>query len=264
VKAQNVNYSPAYFGPNANPVVEFTDAKIPAQTTVQLAEDYFWGFGDKTVSTKFSVEVPFLSERISVKGWLTAFEYYNVTETVSAERGMYNSNTKGTAVGDFYLQTRILVFREKKWVNLILNSTLKTASGTKFRERRYFDTPGYYFDIELGKSIHLKNRQISEIRGVLDYGFLCWETTNSCQNDAFMQGGKIILSNKYVDFENSLSGYRGWKRNGDNPLVYASKLVFKTNSVKYHLMYQYGIKDFPYHHILAGLSIGLKKLTPNY
>ena len=265
VNAQEVNYSPAYFGPNANPVAEFTNAKIPAQTTVQLTGDYFWGFGDNTVSTKMLVEIPLLSERISVKVWYTLYENYNVTEAISAERGMLFGNTKGIANGDFYVQTRILISNEKKILpTIILNSTLKTASGSRFYERRYFDTPGYYFDVEIGKSIHLKNKLLSEIRGVVDFGFLCWETTNSTQNDAFMHGEKMILSNKYVDFENSLSGYRGWMRNGDNPLVYSSKLLFKTNVIDYHLMYQYGITDFPYHHILAGISIRLQKLTPNY
>ena len=265
VNAQEVNYSPAYFGPNANPVSEFTNAKIPDQTIVQWAGDYFWGFGDNTVSTKLSLEIPFLPERFSFKAWITAFEYYKVTETVSAERGMLNGNTEGTAGGDFYVQTRILVSVEKKIMpSIVLNSTLKTASGTKFKERRYFDTPGYYFDVEVGKSMHLKNNLMNEIRGVVDVGFLCWETSHSSQNDVVMYGGKMILSNQYVDFENSLSGYRGRFGNGDRPLVYASKLLFKTNIVDYHLKYQYGITDFPYHHILAGISIRLQKLTPNY
>jgi hypothetical protein len=37
LQAQPVSYSPAYFGPNANPVPEFSDASIPEQTTLQLA-----------------------------------------------------------------------------------------------------------------------------------------------------------------------------------------------------------------------------------
>jgi len=43
-----VKYSPAWFGPNANPVPEFTDGLIPAKTTVSLMGDYYFGFGDET------------------------------------------------------------------------------------------------------------------------------------------------------------------------------------------------------------------------
>ena len=262
-KAQKVNYSPAYFGPNANPVPEFTDATIPAKTSLGLAEDFFFGFGDNTVSAKLTIEVPLLPEYVSLKVWLNTLEFYRVSEEVRAKRNMPNGNLSGKANGDFYVQTRIRIFKEKTIVpSVILNSTLKTASGTNFEERRYFDTPGYYFDVEFGKSIHTQNKLVSEIRGVANLGFLCWETTNSTQNDAPMYGGKLILSNKYIDFENSLSGYWGWMRNGDNPLIYSSKIGYKTNHVNFHLMYQYGINDFPYHRIQAGFSIGLQKLTP--
>ena len=32
INAQTVKYAPAWFGPNANPVPEFTDGRIPDQT----------------------------------------------------------------------------------------------------------------------------------------------------------------------------------------------------------------------------------------
>ena len=47
---QTVKYSTAWFGPNANPVPEFTDARIPAKTTISLMGDYYFGFGDKTTN----------------------------------------------------------------------------------------------------------------------------------------------------------------------------------------------------------------------
>jgi len=263
--AQKVNYSPAYFGPNANPVPLFTDATIPAETMVQLSQDFYFGFGDNTTNTRFLVEVPLLSEFVSFKVWVTMLEYYKVTEGISSKRQMLNDNTSGSAMGDFYVQTRILIFREKRIMpSIVLNSTLKTASGTKFQEKRYFDTPGYYFDAEIGKSVHTKSSTISELRVVGNLGFLCWETTNSTQNDALMYGIKIILSNSRIDFENSLSGYWGWMRNGDNPLVYNSKISLKIKSLNYHLMYQYGIRDFPYHHLQVGFSIKMPKFTPKY
>lgn len=266
---QSAKYSPSWFGPNANPVPEFTDARIPSKTTVSIMGDYYFGFGDQTKNAYFKVEVPLLSERVSLKVWTTLFEHYQVTDIVSAERNM-NGNTSGTASGDIYVQTRILILKEKKFIpNIILNSTLKTASGTNHLERRYFDTPGYYFDLEVGKSIYTKCKFISEIRAVANYGFLCWETERqSTQNDAPMYGGKIIIGNEHWKFENTLSGYKGWMHEnygsdyGDYPLVYATKLTILTKNINYFAQYQYGIKDFPYHQIRVGVSFPLSKLTP--
>lgn len=268
-----VKYSPAWFGPNANPVPEFTDARIPAKTTISLIGDYYFGFGDETKNGYFKIEIPLLSERVSFKIWTSLFEHYKVTEQISLQRNMANGTTTGKASGDFYVQTRIRLLNEKKYApSIILNSTLKTASGTNFNERRYFDTPGYYFDLEAGKSIYTKSRFISEIRGVANLGFLCWETTNSIQNDAPMYGAKISIGNSTWKLENSLSGYWGWMHTnvnygtdyGDAPLVYATKFTIMSKKIDYFAQYQYGIKDFPYHQMRVGISIPVEILTPKY
>ncbi|MCK9268747.1 MAG: hypothetical protein M0P14_08545, partial [Alkaliphilus sp.] len=236
VYAQNVKYSPAWFGPNANPVPKFTDARIADKTTLQVMGDYYFGYGDETVNGYLKLEVPLLRNRISIKAWSSFLEHYQVSDSISNLRDM-NGNTKGRANGDFYIQTRISILKERNLLpTIILNSTLKTASGTNFKERRYFDTPGYYFDMEIAKSIFLKNKILKEIRWVADIGFLCWETTNSVQNDALMYGGKLILGNEYWQWENTLAGYQGWMHKnpnygsdyGDNPLIYQSKIYYKS------------------------------------
>ncbi|GAB1416425.1 hypothetical protein MASR2M117_18310 [Paludibacter sp.] len=272
LNAQIVRYSPAWFGPNANPVPEFTDATIVAKTNVQLMADYYFGFGDQTVNGYFKIDIPLLPERVSFKIWSTIFEHYKVTDAVNVSRGI-NGNLTGKANGDYYVQTRISLLKEDiKKPAIILNSTLKTASGTRFRERRYFDTPGYYFDVEIGKSFILNKQFINEIRLVADLGFLCWETSGSRQNDAPIYGLKLILGNQKFKWENTISGYYGWMHThpaygsdyGDVPLVYATKLIFKINKLDYFAQYQYGINDFPYHQIRIGTSFNIDKLTPHY
>ncbi|HRZ95976.1 MAG TPA: hypothetical protein P5084_00355 [Paludibacter sp.] len=274
IQSQTPKYSPAWFGPNANPVPEFTDATIPAKTTVSLMGDYYFGFGDQTKNGYFKIEIPLVSERVSFKIWSSVFEHYDVTPELSAYREM-NGNLSGKANGDFYVQTRISLLKEKKFAPaIILNSTLKTASGTNFEERRYFDTPGYYFDMEFAKSFYTKNRFINEIRAVGNVGFLCWETTGSAQDDAPMYGAKLIIGNQKWKLDNTLSGYWGWIHTykkisplgdyGDAPLVYAAKFTWSEPYMDYFLQFQYGIKDFPYHQIRAGISFPIEKLTPKY
>lgn len=267
-----VKYAPAWFGPNANPVPEFTDARIPAKTTISLMGDYYFGFGDETKNGYFKVEIPLIPELVSFKFWATTLENYTVTPEISEHRGM-NGNLSGRPNGDLYVQTRISILRETKAAPaIILNTTLKTASGTQFTERRYFDTPGYYFDLEVGKSILTKSSFISEVRGVANLGFLCWETSGSRQNDAPMYGGKIIMGNAKWKLDNTLSGYWGWMHTnprygadyGDAPLVYAAKFTILTDYMDYFAQYQYGIQDFPYHQIRLGISFPIEKLTPRY
>lgn len=270
--SQTVKYAPAWFGPNANPVPEMTDARIPTQTIVSLMGDYYFGYGDQTTNAYVKIELPLLPERVSFKLWFTAFENYSVTPELSAARGM-NGNLTGKPNGDLYVQTRISLLKERKNAPaVILNTTLKTASGTNFTERRYFDTPGYYFDVEIGKSFYTKNNFISEIRTVANLGFLCWETSGSRQNDAPMYGAKLVVGNAAWKLENTLSGYWGWMHThpnygsdyGDAPLVYASKFTVMTEYMDYFTQYQYGINDFPYHQIRVGISFPIEKLTPKF
>ena len=267
-------YSPAWFGPNANPVPEFEDARIPSKTTIDLMADYYFGNGDQTKNGYVKVEIPLLPERVSLKIWTSLFENYQVTPALSAIRNMQNGNTSGKANGDFYVQTRIRLLNENNSCpSIILNSTLKSASGTNSEQRRYYDTPGYYFDLEAGKSLYIKNKFISEIRAVANVGFMCWEVNRiSTQDDAPMYGGKLIIGNPMWKLENSLSGYWGWIHTytpmsplhdyGDAPMVYTTKLSIMTKNINYFAQYQYGIHDFPYHQLRVGVSFTLSKLTP--
>lgn len=271
VSGQIVKYSTAWFGPNANPVPEFTDARIPAKTTVSLMSDYYFGYGDETKNGYVKIEIPLVTERVSLKVWSTVLEHYKTSNEIMQQRG--STAASGNENGDLYVQTRISLFSEqKKRPSIIFNSTLKTASAKTNKTRRYFDTPGYYFDLEAGKSITTKSRFISEIRAVANMGFMCWET-NGKQDDAPMYGGKIIIGNPTWKLENTLSGYWGWIHTskvinipdyGDTPLVYASKLNYKIGKIDYFAQYQYGIKDFPYHQTRVGISFPISKLTPKF
>lgn len=263
--SQTVNYSPEYFGPNALPVPEFTDATIAEFTTLSVSWNYYSGFGDRTLNPFIKAEIPLIRSKVSFKIWGTAAERYNTTLDIRDKRASTEDVPVGTANGDVYVQTRILLFDEQKIrPSVILNSTLKTASGNNFGARRYFDTPGYYFDLEVGKSFSVESKWLKKIRMVADAGFLCWETTNSMQNDAAMYGVKIIMSNKIIEFENSISGYNGWMNNGDHPIVYSFQLSQKNRKINFFGQYQYGIRDYPYHHIRLGINISLKAITPAY
>lgn len=269
--AQNlIHHTTNYFGPNANPVPEFTDATIPQFTQVSFTGDYYFGHGDKTFSNLTRIEVPLIAKKVSVKVWKTLVEHYSVTDEIVARRQMQKN--EGFATGDFYVQTRIKLLSEGKFKpDLILNSTLKTASGSDFKNRRFFNTAGYYFDVEMGKSLRMKSF-IDELRVVTDFGFYSWDiqTPNlNVQDDAIMYGLKLILKHKNISWENTFSGYNGWitrvEDYGDKPMILASKLNLKTtNGTLLFLQFQHGIWYFPYEQVRFGVQLPLKKLTPNF
>ncbi|KQK26719.1 hypothetical protein AR438_05605 [Chryseobacterium aquaticum] len=265
-----IHHTTNYFGPNANPVPEFTDALISQNTNVTLIGDYYFGHGDNTFSNNVKVEIPLIPEKVSVKVWKTLIEYYSVTDEIVSRRSMQKNN--GFATGDFYIQTRIRILSEKKnSPSLVLNSTLKTASGSDFKNRRFFNTAGYYFDVELGKSFVFDDSFIDEIRLVSDFGFFSWDvqTPNiNVQDDAVMYGLKFILKHKNISLENTFSGYGGWIKRvedyGNKPMVFSSRLNFELRKTLWFLQFQRGIKYFPFEQIRVGVQIPLENLTPKF
>jgi len=97
---------PAWFGPNANPVPEFADATITDKPLWSWWATIIFGFEDQTQNAYIKIDVPLLPKRVSFKIWTSILEHYQVTDALSIERDM-NGNTKGRAMGDFYVQTRI-------------------------------------------------------------------------------------------------------------------------------------------------------------
>ena len=152
------------------------------------------------------------------------------------------------------------------------NATLRTASGSGFGQRRYFDTPGYYFDVEAGKSFFTGGKLVKEIRLGADLGFMAWETTGSWQDDAPMYGAKLILANDHWKLDNTLAGYYGWMHTsdrygsdyGDAPLVLATRLEHTMGSRSLFIQYQHGLNDFPYNQFRIGYSFTAPRLTPRY
>lgn len=219
------------------------------------------------------LELPLVPERVSFKIWTTFLERYSVTPELSAMRQMENGNLSGSANGDFYFQTRISLAKEKKYFPaLIFNTMLKTSSGTGDEFKRYFDTMGYAFDLDIAKSYQTNARFVNQFRWVANVGFLCWETTNSTQNDAFMYGIKFIFGAPQWNIEQTLAGYTGWMANnvnygsdyGDAPITYALKFNLIPRKIKYFAQYQYGVRDFPYNQIRVGFSVPLPVLTPKF
>lgn len=146
-----IHHNTSWFGPNANPVPDFTDATIPENTQLSIYGDYYYGYGDNTETVYIKAEIPLIPQKVSVKVWSPVAEHYDVTDEIKEKRMMLEGNS-GFANGDVYIQTRIFLAKELKYrPSVILNSTLKTASGSGFKNRRFSIQPDIILIPKSGK-----------------------------------------------------------------------------------------------------------------
>lgn len=264
VVSQDIRYTTMWFGVNANPVPTLQEAMVADNIKLSSSLFFTTSNDDKTQSLYLDIEIPVISKAVSLRIYGCILEHYSVSYNLALLRGMDKGKMSGFEGGDFYLQTRIRLLSEKGlWQpNIVLHSTLKTASADKVSTRRYFDTPGYFFHLESGKDL-ISNIKGSDfrLRLVLMTGFMCWETSGSLQNDAYMYGLQLIASAKGLSICSELSGYSGWigKRYGsdygDKPIVSRFSLRYNLfESVQIRVGYEHGLRHFPHNQIYTGFK----------
>jgi hypothetical protein len=250
-----MTYTSAYFGPNALPVPELYDGRVPRNNRVELSTDVFWGYGDQTQSLSARLMYVAIPGKLALSTWGVLTEHYQTTTAVRNQRAsLVESGEETLFIGDIYLSTLFSLCREKNdRPDLNLEFVLKTASSKSAKGARYFDTPGYYIDLTAGKSLHFRNAFVQELRFVGVVGFLSYQLNEAHQEDALMYGGKFLLSSKKWSFENGIQGYSGWLDEGDRPLLLRSKLNFRQHRLNYFMQYQHALRDYPFRRIQTGI-----------
>lgn len=250
-------YTSGYFGPNALPIPELYDARIPLKHQAEIFTDVFWGFGDQTQSLSARLTYVPLPGRVAIGCWGVLYERYKITNAVRDRRASDVENGEGSlAIGDIYLSTQFRCIQEKRYVpNVNVEIVLKTAASKSPYDARYFDTPGYWFDLTAGKSFCFPGALVQELRFVGTIGFLCYQLNSSDQNDAPLYGGKAIVTSRSWSFEGGVHGYSGWLDAGDKPLVLRSKLTYGFKRMRCFTQFQYALRDYPFHRIQTGLSV---------
>ena len=251
-------YSPRYFGPNAFPVPKMGDGKVPENLLVDAAVEQYFGFGDNATDLNLRVDIPLYPKYVNLAVWMVPVEYYNTSIEVRNERLMRTKEPKGFAVGDVYFQTGIQIMRDHpKAPDIMINITMKTASGGPLSSARYYDTPGYFFDATIGKTFTFekcKHLQSVSISGRV--GFLCWQSIradHAMQDDAVIYGVRVGLTTNNWQYEMDFSGYNGWIHNGDCPMVLRGQVCrnFKRGNSLY-IGGLLGFQDYRYYAVSVG------------
>ena len=249
--------APAFFGPNALPVIEMSDGRTSDKLQLELAADGYFGYnGDKTADLFARVRVPLFTRWASLSVWMPVYEWYTQTDGT------------GSGAGDVYLATEVQVLHNDWFktdnARYIPQATLrlgmKTASGGQFERKRHFDSPGYFFDLSIGQSIPVGP---VDIRFAGSVGFLCWQTGEARQNDAVMYGLQAKMKHEYLSLVATWAGYWGWEHYGDAPMILNVRATGHIQGFEPFVQYQWGIQDYPFHQLRVGLVYNIAILNRN-
>lgn len=245
---QYMTMSADFMGPNALPVPEIKTGQVDSVASLAISFDHHQGKGDRTQNIFLKGVLPLFENRMSIEMDVVPIEWFNTDTITRDRRAARTRDGKGDAGGDIYISTTLQLIRNKKFADVQLRIALKTASGTRLRDARYTDTPGYFTDLSFGKSIFPSSRIVRQIRFYADAGFLTYQTHDiqNLQNDCFMYGAGVTINLPRFSWSNQLGGYTGYLNNGDSPMVYRTELRYLQKNLDVAISFQQGLNDYDF------------------
>ncbi len=254
-----IHLTPGYLGPNALPVPEVKKGLVPAGANFEFGLDFHFRQGDPTQDLFAKYYRSFAGNKVAIELYGVVGEHYAMSNFIRDERVARDFDGKGFANGDLYFATLIQVVKDRKFPDTMFRMAGRTASGSQIEGARYTDSPGYYFDFSFSKEYRCSNENMSFLP-YASLGFYSWQTNDelNLQNDAYMYGLGADL--KWVNWtvSNSLSGYSGYKKERDKPMVYTFDLNRKLRNYSIRMQYLHGLRDWTYRTIKLSLILNLK------
>lgn len=258
-------FSSGYMGPNALPVPDSKDGLLPSYPHLEIAYENHFSEGDFTRDLFTELYFPLFSKRAGLNVSYVPVEHYEMDSTTRDLRRARDYDGTGISAGDFYVSTYIQFLKDMdKLPDVLVTVNIKTASGTNLEAARNTDAPGYFFDCSMGKDFKFENGILKSIRPHGMLGFYAWQTNRGdfFQNDAVVYGAGLNFHFSKFELNNSIDGYSGYINNGDKPVVFRSTFKSKFKSVlNCKIMFQHGIRDFPYNTVRAGFELDFNKIV---
>lgn len=266
--SQETGIAPAFFGPNAFPIPEMSTGIVPSGVSVDISGDVYKGFicpgaKDMTYDMYINLRIPLYRNRVGLYIWMVPQEWYSMDKAVMDARRIQRDEGKRNVGGDITVALEILLFKERKIIPAVtVRSVLKSAAGDGFGMARYYDCPGYFFDLTAAKSLFTsEDRFFRDVRVGASFGFLCWQTDNGRQNDAVQYGAFINAKTKALNVFTQFSGYSGWEKYGDCPMSLTARVNAGPDwMVSPFFQYQHGFRDWPFDQYRLGLSVDISKI----
>ncbi|MDX9882679.1 MAG: hypothetical protein RBS73_11490 [Prolixibacteraceae bacterium] len=246
--------SPGFLGPNALPVPELKQGILPAQKEMEFGTDFHFMEGDHTQDIAGRFYYPFAGAKIAIEVYGVLLEHYAMSEAIRDERVARDKDARGLAIGDLYFSTLLQLIKNRRFPDTMMRLACKTASGGRLDAARYADSPGYFLDLNFSKNLSSDSQDTQWVPfGML--GFYSWQTNDdmNLQNDALLYGAGIDIRFNRLTVRNSLSGYYGYKNNGDRPMVYTFDLQKELKNYTFRIRYLHGLHDWMYRTVKLSL-----------
>jgi hypothetical protein len=251
-------YSPRYFGPSAFPVPELRTALAPSCFEVELQGRYHYYTGDKTTDLFARLMIPVVKKRVGVEITAIIKEKYKLTPETRDERNAVETELPSheSYQGDLVISTLFQVLQSEKWVDIMASLTLKTASGGRLCDARFTDAVTYWMDVTIGKDLLKNECRTVVLRMQAMAGFYCWMTNDIIhrQNDATSFGAGFTGVCRHFTLSSNLSGFYGYKNNGDRPLILRNNLTYEFKKNRISFRYNHGMKDYLYDNYSIGYT----------
>jgi len=243
-----LTYSPYYFGPNAFPIPELRSGKMGTRYEVELRGEYHHYSGDKTKDLYGRVFLPFVKGRAGVEVSYVFAEHYKMTPETRDERHAVETKSPISCHGDVIISALFQLLKSEKWLDALISFNIKTASGNRLCDARYTDAASYWIDMNIGRDVIRMGPEQFSLRLQAMAGFYCWMTNDLIhrQNEGPSYGGGFTAAYRNFSLTSDISGFSGYKNNGDNSLSFRNNLryEFKKNIISFR--YSHGMKDCLY------------------
>jgi hypothetical protein len=260
---ESMQIAPNFMGPNALPVPDLSRGVQFNRRSLEMAYHGSFSNGDDTHSLYLNLDYTVVKDLISVFVYFNIYERFSMTESERIRRGIDSRffESTGSEVGDVYYGFSLQLLKNRpKGPDLAVRGAVKTASGENVENGRYTDSPGYYFDLSLSRAFDLQEGAF--IRPYLMLGFYSWQTYDviNPQNDAPIYGLGVLSAVSDWTFSAELTGYTGWKQNGDSPLVIRAEAVRSFGKIDARLAFEHGINDFQFTTAKVGVRYHINTL----
>ncbi|MDR1525397.1 MAG: hypothetical protein LBS79_09140 [Tannerella sp.] len=247
-KLKDLQYSPRYFGPNAFPIPELHSGRTGTQWEVELRGEHHAYEGDRTKDVYVRTFIPVAEGRAGVEVGYIVYEYYNTTQETVEERHAAGRYWESGAHGDIVISSFYQLLRSERWADIMIEATLKTASGNRLADARYTDAATYWFNLNAGRYLYKSPGEQYSLRIQGLCGFYCWMTNDIVhrQNDAVLYAAGISGLYGNFTFNADIAGFYGYKNNGDRPLQLRTKLNYEYRENILSFRYRHGMKDSLY------------------
>ncbi len=250
---QYITTASNHMGPNSLPVPQIKKGLISNDTEIEYGIFSHLSNGDNTQNFMLKLYLPLAKDKAALEIYGVPVEYFKMDFQTRDDRGCRDYDGEGFAGGDIYFGTILqLVGKKEHFPDVTLSLNCKTASGNNFRNARFTDTPGYFFDLSFGKTFSKQEKGINNstrLYGTVGfYGYQTYSESHR-QDDAVMYGTGITIRKGSFSLDNAFGGYYGYIGNGDRPFVYRFSFTKIGKQMNLRISYQLGIIDLDYHSI---------------